>query len=403
MTLAPAPAGTSPARSATRAACPAARGSRRPARRQSPSEITAPTRSGLRVSGALPGHWRLAQPSSPPTDTFARGWMQAFSDMARRYGIYIVGSNTRRRSASRATRPRSRTFARPRPANPKPSSSPPDPRSTTRPSSGGRTRSPGGPAAAAQRGRENQKVPLTPFEESLQVSNGPSSGPDGRANSEAVPAPAYEGEGRLRDQPSGLPVRLRLRRQAAAVDPCSDIAATTCACLALGTNVVIQDEANDAQWAGLGGGGMAALGMDGLELARSHRQGRRHRLQRDAVHGRQPRRPVFDGQSPITQRRKAMGRGCTYVGNRHFMAGPTENDPAEFKPYAGRKRQFLGSPGGSSPAPTTATSSERPRLTWPRAPAARSRTTTSRPRSSPTCRSRWTSTGPPAPAALGWT
>jgi hypothetical protein len=24
------------------------------------------------------------------------------------------------------------------------------------------------------------------------------------------------------------------------------------------------------------------------------------------------------------------------------MAGPPENDPAEFKPYAGRKRQFLG-------------------------------------------------------------
>ena len=37
-----------------------------------------------------------------------------------------------------------------------------------------------------------------------------------------------------------------------------------------------------------------------------------------------------------------MGRGCNDVGNRHFMAGPTENDPAEFKPYAGRKRQFLG-------------------------------------------------------------
>ena len=31
---------------------------------------------------------------------------------------------------------------------------------------------------------------------------------------EAVPHPAYEGEGRLRHQPSGLPVRLRLRRHA---------------------------------------------------------------------------------------------------------------------------------------------------------------------------------------------
>ena len=30
-------------------------------------------------------------------DTDARGWMQVFSDMARRYGIYIVGSNTQPR------------------------------------------------------------------------------------------------------------------------------------------------------------------------------------------------------------------------------------------------------------------------------------------------------------------
>ena len=27
------------------------------------------------------------------TDTFARGWMQTFSDVARRYGVYILGSN----------------------------------------------------------------------------------------------------------------------------------------------------------------------------------------------------------------------------------------------------------------------------------------------------------------------
>ena len=27
------------------------------------------------------------------TDTYARGWMQVFSDMAKRYGVYILGSN----------------------------------------------------------------------------------------------------------------------------------------------------------------------------------------------------------------------------------------------------------------------------------------------------------------------
>ena len=37
------------------------------------------------------GHrWR----SLDLTDTFARGFMQTFSDMARRYGVYVLGSNS---------------------------------------------------------------------------------------------------------------------------------------------------------------------------------------------------------------------------------------------------------------------------------------------------------------------
>jgi glycerophosphoryl diester phosphodiesterase len=36
----------------------------------------------------------IAQSFVAPTDTFARGWMQTFSDMARRYHVYILGSNT---------------------------------------------------------------------------------------------------------------------------------------------------------------------------------------------------------------------------------------------------------------------------------------------------------------------
>jgi hypothetical protein len=50
---------------------------------------------------------------------------------------------------------------------------------------------------------------------------------------------------------------------------------------------------------------------------------------------------VFDGQSSITQRRRARGKGCNYIGNRTFMRDPPENDPAKFRAYTGRKRQFL--------------------------------------------------------------
>jgi hypothetical protein len=50
---------------------------------------------------------------------------------------------------------------------------------------------------------------------------------------------------------------------------------------------------------------------------------------------------VFDGQTAITQRGGARGRGCTYVGNRSFQPQPPESDPAYLRPYAGRKREFL--------------------------------------------------------------
>ena len=48
------------------------------------------------------------------TDTFARGWMQTFSDLARRYDVYILGSNNQPR-VPRVGRPeRDRAVRRPR-------------------------------------------------------------------------------------------------------------------------------------------------------------------------------------------------------------------------------------------------------------------------------------------------
>jgi hypothetical protein len=50
---------------------------------------------------------------------------------------------------------------------------------------------------------------------------------------------------------------------------------------------------------------------------------------------------VFDGQTAITQRGLRGLHKCNYVGNSRFLPGPPENDPASLEQYAGAKREFL--------------------------------------------------------------
>ncbi len=62
----------------------------------------------------------------------------------------------------------------------------------------------------------------------------------------------------------------------------------------------------------------------------------------------------FDGQTAITQRglrgpKRHGGERCYYVGDRQFMPGPPENDPEEYRVYAGPKREFLGLVPWSAP------------------------------------------------------
>ena len=287
----------------------------------------------------------LAQSFVAPSDTFARGWMQTFSDMARRYGVYIVGSNTQAPFRESRDRSEIETFRDPDIGDPASVFVATGPQVYNEVFMWGpHTVSKEGPLPLRNVVATNKKVPVTPFEETLQVSNGPTSGPDGRANLKpfhvphtrarigfATSLPAFQFGYDYGESPPDSP-------------PCAHIDEQYMRCLSkLGTNVVIQDEANDGRWAGTGGQGA----WQPLEwMGSSWRD-----VTDDSVRISYNVTPfmvgnladlVFDGQSSIAQRRRARGKGCSYIGNRRFMPDPPESDPAAFRAYAGRKRQFLG-------------------------------------------------------------
>jgi glycerophosphoryl diester phosphodiesterase len=294
--------------------------------------------------GRFPEMGAIEQSFIGATDTFARGWMQTFSDMARRYDLYIAGSNTQAPFRESRDPSEIETFR-----------DPDVPQSdsvyvATRPEVynevfmwGPHTVSKEGPLPLRNVVATNKKVPVTQFEETLQVSNGPTSGPDGRANLRpfhvphtrakigfATSLPAFQFGYEYGESPPDSP-------------PCAHIDEQYMRCLSkLGTNVVIQDEANDGRWAGTGGQGawqpLEWMGSSWRDVAD------------DGVRISYNVTPflvgnladlVFDGQSSIAQRPRARGKGCSYVGNRRFMPEPPESDPEAFRAYSGRKRQFL--------------------------------------------------------------
>jgi glycerophosphoryl diester phosphodiesterase len=294
--------------------------------------------------GRFPEMGGLAQSFVAPTDTFGRGWMQTFSDMARRYDVYILGSNTQAQFRESRDPSEIDTFRDPDIADPK----------SVYVATGPEVYNEvfmWGPHSVRQEGPlplrnvvvTNKKVPLTSFEETLQVSNGPASGPDGRANLKPFHVPHTQARIGFATSLPAFQFGYDYGESPPKVKPCADIAKTYMRCLsALGTNVVIQDEANDAQWAGLGGGGawqpLEWMGSSWRDVTDTGV---------DVDYNMTPFMVgnladlVFDGQSSIAQRPKAIGSGCNYVGNRKFMPDPPESDPDAFRPYAGRKRQFL--------------------------------------------------------------
>lgn len=282
----------------------------------------------------------LAAPSAPftlATDTIARTFMRSFSDAARRHKIYVVAANmqspfqqTRARAAVRALAPKGAKSAYAATSSKVYNSvflwGPRDVRRS-------------GPDVMRNVLASNRKVPLTGIEVGIGLAPGANRGAAARRNLEPFRIPGTKA--RLGFATS-LPA-FRYGTPPAGTDPCSNVTEYYMRCLdKLGANVVVQADANPGEWTGPDGDGIekwqplswmtstwravtdAAVGFD--YNVTPMLTGNVSDL-------------VFDGQTAITQRGAARGRGCNYIGTTRF-------DPAEDRPDltgdAGRKREFLG-------------------------------------------------------------
>ena len=275
------------------------------------------------------------------TDTTLRGFLGTFSSLAKRYGIYLIGSGdlpsfVQSRSASDR-----RTFADPdlHPA-------PPSVYVATSAKAynevfmwGPRNVRRGGPDVLRNVVASNRKVPLTPIEMVLGLTAGPARGAAAVANLRPFSLPGTRARiGFATSLPAfvwGLPP--------AGVNPCTDTSLYYMRCLnRLGANLVIQDEANPGAWTGPDGNGVEQ--WQPLAWMNST-----YRTVSDpSVHFAYNVTPmmvgnlsdlVFDGQSAITQRGLAgRRRGCHYIGDAAFVSS---EDQDVFRSYAGAQPDFL--------------------------------------------------------------
>ncbi len=272
------------------------------------------------------------------TDEFVRVFMGTMAAEARRYGVYLVASNTQ--APFRLTRAPRAVFALRDPSTP-------GVRAVYAPIGeraydqtflwGPRPLHLGAPAPLANLLAVNRKVPLTPLEQALGFAAGPARGPRARANLRPFQIP---GTGARLGFATSLPAF-----QYGNAEPghaCDDVSLTYMRCLdQLRANVVIQADANDGEW----------TGPDGTDSAERWQplawMGSAWRAVSDrTVHFAYAVNPMmvgnlsdtpFDGQSAILERGR-RGRACRYVGDASFVPG--EDDPA-LRDYAGAKPQFL--------------------------------------------------------------
>jgi hypothetical protein len=291
-----------------------------------------------------PGLGPLAADFAGPTDTLARGWMQTFSDMARRYDIYIAGSSTQAPFRESRDPADIATFADP---------DLPTPKSVYVATEGAvyNTAFLWGPKTVRPKAAkplrnvvmENEKVPLTSLESALQVSPGPASGPAAKENLKPYHLPGTRAKLGFATSLPAFAYGNDFRAPPPNAKPCADVSVTYMRCLDhLGTNVVLQDEANPGRWADDAGSGtwqpLEWMGSTWRAVA-DRSVGFDYNVT-PFMTGNLADLP-FDGQSAITQRGRARGKGCRFVGNARFSPDPPEGDQPDASHYAGNKRSFI--------------------------------------------------------------
>ncbi|HEX2086758.1 MAG TPA: glycerophosphodiester phosphodiesterase family protein [Solirubrobacteraceae bacterium] len=271
------------------------------------------------------------------TDTFGRGWMQVFSDMARRYGVYILGSNNQAPFRESTDPSEIATLA--------------DPDLPLPPSSvfvatepkvynevflwGPRAIREDGPWPLRNMVASNKKVPLTSIEQQIDLTPGASTGPDAIENLRPYRIPGTQARIGFA---TSLPAFVYGAPPPAGTDPCSDTSRWYMRCLdRLGTNLVMQDEANPGRW-GVDAGSGAWQPLEWMTSTwravadptvsfdynvTPHMVGNLADL-------------PFDGQTAITQRGLQGRRACTYVGNTQH-----EDGDEQYASSAGPKREFI--------------------------------------------------------------
>lgn len=279
------------------------------------------------------------------TDTFARGYSQTFSDIARRYGLYVVASNNQ--AVFRESSDPGDVAAL---ADPDVMPRPTTVYVATGPEVWNQTQlwgpvdrdPPLGPGPERNLLFRNKKVPLTDIEKDfIALDEGPATGPEAARNIGFAEIPDTGAKlGFATSFPAfkyGYPIGESLP---AGVDPCADTAVYYMACMnEIGVNVVVQAEANPGRWAGIGGD----LQWQPLEWMASTWRA----VADPTVAFRYNVTPhmvgnlldlVFDGQTAITSR-DGGNPPRHYVGNTPEWA--TAEDDPEFFVYAGGKGEFL--------------------------------------------------------------
>jgi hypothetical protein len=273
------------------------------------------------------------------TDTIVRSFMGTFSALAKRYGLYMIGSADvapfRQSSNPLDLALFSDPDLRPTPRSVYVATAPyvynevfmwgpHDVRSA-------------GPDVMRNVVSSNRKVPLTPLESMIGFTPGPAHGSAALAN---VRPYALPGTGARIGFATSLPA-FTYGDPPAGVDPCSDTSLYYMRCLdKLGANLVIQDEANPGRWTGADGNGVEQW-QPLSWMSSTYRTVADPTVHFDynvtAMMVGNLADLAFDGQSAITQRGLG-GPGCHYIGNASFVPG--EDQPV-FRDYAGSKPMFL--------------------------------------------------------------